>query len=109
MKSGGNCFTSHVGRSAVRRWGVLVWMGLAEARATIQFDIFPGYDSIVREAVWEPVVCEVFNDGPTFQAVFELSSGFGGNQVQRLSLDLPTNTRKRFTIPVFGHRYGAWH
>ncbi|MFO1499858.1 MAG: hypothetical protein U1G07_15940 [Verrucomicrobiota bacterium] len=52
------------------------------------------------------------NDGPTFNAVFfELSSGsFGSDQVQRVPLELPTNTRKRFVIPVFaaGNRTYQW-
>ena len=114
MKSAGVFFAGFVGRFAIRwRWAAVclaaLGMGVPGTRAGIQFDVFPGYDSIIREAVWEPIVCEVLNDGPTFQAVFELAGGFGGNEVQKLSLDLPTNTRKRFTIPVFGRRYGSWN
>ena len=71
-----------------------LWLGLvalclglaAPARAALQFDVFLGYggqpsgfDGVVREAGWFPVACEVFNDGPSFNAVFELStSQMGG-------------------------------
>src|SRR2546426_8255405 len=51
------------------------------AHAALQFDVFFGYggqptgaDGIVREAGWFPVACEVLNDGPTFNAAFEVSS-----------------------------------
>lgn len=87
------------------------------ARADIQFDVFVGYgsggvnDGVVREASWFPVACEVFNDGPAFDAVFELSSQqIGGGHTIRLPIELPSNTRKRFSFPVFsGGRYASWH
>ncbi len=97
---------------------VLGWLlaGGVGARAELQFDVFVGYgssgagDGIVREGGWFPVACEVFNDGPGFEAVFELSSRqLGGGQVRRLALELPTNTRKRFSFPMFaGARYTSW-
>jgi hypothetical protein len=74
-----------------------------QGKAVLQFDIFVGYDGIVREASWFPVGCEVFNDGPSFNAVVEIQSGgLGSDQVRRIPLELPTNTRKRFVIPFFG-------
>lgn len=87
------------------------------ARAELQFDVFVGYgsggggDGIVREAGWFPVACEVFNDGPSFDAVFELSSRqIGGGQVRRMAIELPNNTRKRFSFPIFSGagRYASW-
>jgi hypothetical protein len=85
------------------------WCGWpAAARADLQFDVSLGYDDISHEASWVPVTCEVFNDGPPFQAVFELNSPYGASQVERLRLDLPTNTRKRFVIPVFSRGYESW-
>jgi hypothetical protein len=48
--------------------------------------VFVGYgsganDGIVREAGWFPVACEILNDGPGFDALFELSSRqLGGGQ-----------------------------
>lgn len=96
----------------------LGWLlaGGVGARAELQFDVFVGYgssgagDGYVREGGWFPVACEVFNDGPGFEAVFELSSRqLGGGQVRRLALELPTNTRKRFSFPMFaGARYTSW-
>ncbi len=96
------------------------WLGLVlaavAARAELQFDVFVGYgsggggDGVVREGGWFPVACEVYNDGPGFEAVFELSSHqLGGGQVRRLAVELPTNTRKRFSFPMFaGARYTSW-
>ena len=94
-------------------WLCLLWLstGVAlTARAALQFDVFMGYDDIVREGGWFPVACEVFNDGPPFQAIFELSSGqLGSGQTRQVALELPTNTRKRFVIPVFASsRYASW-
>lgn len=86
-------------------------------RAEIQFDVFLGYgsggvnDGVVREAAWFPVACEIFNDGPAFDAVFELSSEqISGGHTIRLPVELPSNTRKRFSFPVFsGGRYASWY
>src|SRR5436190_2144867 len=80
-------------------------------QGALQFDVFPGYDGIVPEASWFPIVCEVRNDGPTFNAFFEISSGqFNQNQVRRVPLELPTNTRKRVVVPVFSSsRYVKWN
>ncbi len=103
-----------------------LWLGLvvlclglaAPARAALQFDVFLGYggqpsgfDGVVREAGWFPVACEVFNDGPSFNAVFELStSQMGGAQTRRIVVELPTNTRKRFVLPAFNGTgaYSTW-
>ncbi|HOK77591.1 MAG TPA: hypothetical protein PLW35_07705, partial [Verrucomicrobiota bacterium] len=89
----------------------------AVGRAELQFDVFVGYgssgssDGIVREGCWFPVACEVFNDGPAFDAVFEFSSlQTGGGQLRRMRIELPTNTRKRFCFPLFAgsSRYATW-
>ncbi len=86
----------------------LVFLALAAsspARAKIQFDIFPGYgdvaSGVVRAGAWYPVGVEVLNDGPGFDAVIELSAGQFGGAVQRVPIELPTNTRKRFVVPFF--------
>lgn len=81
------------------------------ARAAMQFDVFLGYDDLIREANWFPIACEIHHDGPSFSGVVEVSSDqLGRGQVRRVALELPTNTRKRFVIPVFGSggRYGSW-
>lgn len=82
------------------------------ARAALQFDVFLGYDDLVREANWFPIACEIHNDGPSFKGVVEISAEqFGSGQTRRVALELPTNTRKRFVVPVFGAtgRFGAWN
>ena len=105
----------------VRAWlgAAVVCFGLtASVRAALQFDVFIGYggqptgfDGIVREAGWFPVAVEVQNDGPPFNAAFELSSSqMGGGQTRRIVVELPTNTRKRFVIPAFAGSaaYSTW-
>jgi hypothetical protein len=108
---------AHIARG-LRRWAVLPALFLTaflatleRAHAALQFDVFMGYDGMVREAGWFPVAVEVHNDGPSFNAVVELSaSGFGNEQLRRVPIELPTNTRKRFIIPVFGAggRFYQW-
>lgn len=83
-----------------------LWLlgGAAPGWAMLQFDVFTGYgpgvgEGVVRESAWFPVVFEVFNDGPSFHGVVELVQQSG--QTRTLALELPTNTRKRFTIPAY--------
>src|SRR5437764_2346965 len=107
--------------SRVRAWlgaAVVCFSLTASVRAALQFDVFIGYggqptgfDGIVREAGWFPVAVEVQNDGPPFNAAFELSSSqMGGGQTRRIVVELPTNTRKRFVIPAFAGSaaYSTW-
>ncbi len=84
----------------------VLWLLLALAapglQAAIQFDVFLGYDGIVPEASWFPVVCEIKNDGPTFNGIVELSGGYyTQGQSIRTAVELPTGTLKRIVIPVF--------
>ena len=72
------------------------------ARAVPQFDVFLGYDGLVREASWFPVVCEIKNDGLPISGVVEISPGnYGKGQTYRALVELPTGTMKRVVIPVF--------
>ena len=93
--------------AAVRLWlGCVVALLVAPlSQAKIQFDVFAGYGDasggIVRAGGWYPVGIEVFNDGPSFDAVIEISAGQFGSQTQRLPIELPNNTRKRVVIPFF--------
>lgn len=85
----------------------------ARLGAALQFDVFVGYgnDYFVREANWFPVTCEIHNDGPAFTGVIELTSARSGrDNVRKVIVELPTNTRKRIVIPVFGSggSNGAW-
>jgi hypothetical protein len=81
------------------------------SRAALQFDVFLGYDGIVPQASWFPVVCEIKNDGPAFVGTVELDGGrFNQDQTRRAVVELPTGTLKRFVIPVFSavRGYGNW-
>ena len=85
----------------------LMFLGAAGARAQLIFDVFVGHglgaaDSAVAEASWFPVTCEIQNDGPPFNGIVEISGGqFGGGQVRRMAIELPTNTKKRFAVPMY--------
>lgn len=102
------------GDCALSWWWCLIALlaTVASGRAALQFDVFLGYEGTVREAAWFPVACEISNDGPSFNAVVELTAGsLGTDQVRRVPIELPTNTRKRFVIPVFaaGGRFYQWN
>ena len=77
------------------------------AWAEVRFDVFFGFgvgtgDGVVREAGWFPVVCELQNDGPPFNAVIELSGGpYGQGQPRLMRVELPTGSLKRVQIPVY--------
>jgi hypothetical protein len=84
-------------------WG-LPGLGPPMARAATRFDVFVGYDSVVPEASWFPVICEVQNDGPPFTATIEITSGnFNRGLTRRTVVELPTGTLKRLVIPVFSN------
>src|SRR6267142_6680221 len=90
---------------------LVLLLGTLAAPAALQFDVFLGYDGIVPEASWFPVVCEVKNDGPTFVGTVELDGGPANQgQVRRIVVELPTGTLKRFVIPVFSttRNYSSW-
>src|SRR6266853_2822442 len=82
---------------------VLILFGsILGARAALQFDVFLGYDGVIPEATWFPVVCEIKNDGPSLNGVIELNGGsLNQGQVQKVEVELPTGTLKRLVIPVF--------
>jgi len=95
-------------QAALSSWPCVLSLGLAifsaagTARAALQFDVFLGYDDILPERSWFPITCELHNDGPSFNAVIEITAeDFGRGQTRRVALDLPANTRKRLFIPVY--------
>jgi len=56
-------------------------------------------------------VCEIKNDGPAFVGTVEVDAGkFNQDQTRQAVVELPTGTRKRFTIPVFAssRSFGTW-
>jgi hypothetical protein len=81
--------------------------------AAIRVDVFVGYDGIVNQGSFFPAVFEVFNDGPTFKALIELSpSQFGQGQFRQVPVELPTGTLKRFVVPMFSaeqYRLASWN
>ena len=79
----------------------------ATAPANIQFDVFPGYDGVVPEATWFPIVCEIKNDGPSFTATILMKGAqFSQGQERRIVVELPNKTLKRVVIPVFSTARG---
>jgi hypothetical protein len=82
-------------------WFFFFFLGFVPAQGGIRFDVFVGYDSILPAASWYPMVCEVVNDGPGFDAIFEAYTGhFNQDDRRQLALELPTGTLKRFVIPM---------
>jgi hypothetical protein len=81
---------------------LLLPAGPAQAATEPRFDVFVGYNNILPDQGWFPITCEVQNDGPSFDAVIEVSTEqVGRSQTRRMKLDLPTGTLKRVVIPVF--------
>lgn len=92
------------GRRWLRSVGFVLTMllSVASSRAAIQFDVFLGYDGIVPEACWFPVVCEIKNDGAPFVGTVEITGvQLNQGQTRRMVVELPTGTLKRIVIPVF--------
>lgn len=83
-------------------FGFFVFLVAVRPCQALQFDVFIGYGGIVREVGWFPVSCEVMNDGAAFTGTIEITGTYlGSKQRRRVTLELPTNTRKRAVIPVF--------
>jgi len=101
-------------RGARGRFAAIFAMLMAGAlgcQGALQFDVFLGYDSVVPEASWFPVVCEIKNDGPSFNGVIEITGGnYNQGQTRRALVELPTGTLKRITVPVFSttRGYSSW-
>lgn len=98
------------GRCVLLMLSLLAFCGASlTARAVPQFDVFLGYDGLVPEASWFPVVCEIKNDGASFTGTVELTTG-NQSQTRRLKVELPTGTLKRVVLPVFSttHAYSTW-
>src|SRR5574340_1133382 len=86
-------------RRAALALGVALLCGGPRLEAALQFDVFLGYDWIVPQASWFPVVCEIKNDGPPFVGTVEVDGGrFNQGQTRRAVVELPTGTLKRFVV-----------
>jgi hypothetical protein len=96
---------------AIWLWCLLALLSSFRTPAALQFDLLPGYEGTIHESAWFPITCEIFNDGPSFNAIIEISGGtFGTEQVRQVPVELPTSTRKRIVIPMFASdvaRYGS--
>src|ERR1044071_168060 len=109
-----------VARPATGRRGGAAWLLLFTgtlllapilSQAALPFDVFLGYDNVVPEATWFPVVCEIKNDGPPFNGIIEITAAnINQGQTRRALVELPTGTLKRITIPVFSttRGYSSW-
>src|SRR5262249_35738402 len=100
--------------SALHAWrGVLLGLALcagllSSAFAAVRFDVFVGYDGVVPEASWFPVVGEIDNQGPSFNAVVEFTAGYQ-TQARLMAVELPSGTVKRFVMPVFSTGRYQYH
>ena len=92
---------------SLRCWVAVLLACGSSLQAQINFDVFVGHglglsDSAVAEASWFPVTCEIQNDGPGFNAIVEITGGqFGNGQTRYIAVELPTHTKKRFTVPLY--------
>ena len=78
----------------------------ARAGADSRFDVFPGYDYLQPDHGWFPITCEVQNDGPSYNAVIEVSAQqLGSAQTRRVAVDLPKGTLKRVGKHPRLHRF----
>ena len=84
----------------------LAMVAALPSMAKIQFDVFPGHDAVARAGGWFPVMVEVFNDGPGFDAVIEIGQAQIGGTPQRMAVELPSNTRKRLLFNCFSSSHG---
>ncbi len=80
------------------------------ALAALQFDVFLGYDGLLPEACWFPVVCEIKNDGPAFNGRVEIKGGYNQEQTLYMGVELPTGSLKRLVLPMFssGRGFSSW-
>jgi len=79
--------------------------------AAVRLDAFVGYDGILTQGGFFPAVFEIYNDGPAFNAVIELTPAqFGQGQTRQIPVELPTGTLKRLSVPVFSaQQYGVFN
>src|SRR6266567_7378602 len=83
-------------------WLAVLCFAAMSGRAAMQFDVFLGYDGVVPEATWFPLLFEIKNDGPPFVGTVELTTeNMNQDQARRMVVELPTGTLKRFVLPVF--------
>ena len=88
---------------------VWLWIGSSIVKAEVRFDVFMGFADKARNSEWFPVTVEIENDGPTFNGVIEIKPSSFNDQLIRYAVELPNNTRKRLSIPVFNNSSYRWN
>ncbi len=88
---------------------VWLWIGNSIVKAEVRFDVFMGFADKARNSEWFPVTVEIENDGPTFNGVIEIKPSSFNDQLIRYAVELPNNTRKRLSIPVFNNSSYRWN
>ena len=88
---------------------ICIWLGCNIVNAEVRFDVFMGFSGKARNGEWFPVTVEIENDGPTFNGEIEIKPSSFNEQSIRYKIELPNNTRKRLSIPVFNNSNYRWN
>jgi len=80
---------------------LLLGLSCTASGGEIQFDVFIGHDGIVRPGSWNPAVVEILNTGATRDGIVEVSADRMGAATVRVPVELPTQSRKRLSVPFF--------
>ena len=88
---------------------ICIWLSCNIVNAEVRFDVFMGFSGKARNGEWFPVTVEIENDGPTFNGEIEIKPSSFKEQSIRYTIELPNNTRKRLSIPVFNNSSYRWN
>ena len=88
---------------------ICFWLSGNIVNAEVRFDVFMGFSGKARNGEWFPVTVEIENDGPTFNGEIEIKPSSFKEQSIRYTIELPNNTRKRLSIPVFNNSSYRWN
>ena len=88
---------------------ICIWLSYNIVNAEVRFDVFMGFSGKARNGEWFPVTVEIENDGPTFSGEIEIKPSSFNEQSIRYKIELPNNTRKRLSIPVFNNSNYRWN
>ena len=88
---------------------ICIWFSGNIVNAEVRFDVFMGFSGKARNGEWFPVTVEIENDGPTFSGEIEIKPSSFKEQSIRYKIELPNNTRKRLSIPVFNNSNYRWN
>ncbi|RZO60554.1 MAG: hypothetical protein EVA72_02835 [Limisphaerales bacterium] len=88
---------------------ICIWLSCNIVNAEVRFDVFMGFSGKARNGEWFPVTVEIENDGPTFSGEIEIKPNSFNEQSIRYKIELPNNTRKRLSIPVFNNSNYRWN